>query len=269
MKNFRSALLAAALSLVVAAGSATAAQATTKIRVGASPTPHAEILKVANDVLKPQGYELQIIEYSDYVQPNMALEGKELDANFFQHVPYLEKFISEHKMDLVSAGKVHVEPMGVYSKTITDKNLEANLPNGSKVAIPNDPSNGGRALILLQKAGLITLKDPNNIYATKADIASNPKNLEFVELEAAQLPRSLDDVAIAVINTNYALEAGLDPLKGALYLEDKDSPYANIVAVRKGDENRPEIQKLMKALQSPEVKKFIEDKYKGAILPAF
>lgn len=172
-------------------------------------------------------------------------------------------------MDLVSAGKVHVEPMGVYSKTITDKDLNAALPNGSKVAIPNDPSNGGRALILLQKAGLITLKDPNNIYATKADIASNPKNLEFVELEAAQLPRSLDDVAIAVINTNYALEAGLDPLKGALYLEDKDSPYANIVAVRKGDENRPEIQKLMKALQSPEVKKFIEDKYKGAILPAF
>lgn len=241
----------------------------TVITVGATPVPHAEILEQAKPLLEKEGIELKVVEFTDYVKPNMALNDKELDANFFQHVPYLEKFISEHKMDLVSAGKVHVEPMGVYSKTITDKNLEANLPNGSKVAIPNDPSNGGRALILLQKAGLITLKDPNNIYATKADIASNPKNLEFVELEAAQLPRSLDDVAIAVINTNYALEAGLDPLKGALYLEDKDSPYANIVAVRKGDENRPEIQKLMKALQSPEVKKFIEDKYKGAILPAF
>lgn len=241
----------------------------TVITVGATPVPHAEILEQAKPLLEKEGIELKVVEFTDYVKPNMALNDKELDANFFQHVPYLEKFISEHKMDLVSASKVHVEPMGVYSKTITDKNLEANLPNGSKVAIPNDPSNGGRALILLQKAGLITLKDPNNIYATKADIASNPKNLEFVELEAAQLPRSLDDVAIAVINTNYALEAGLDPLKGALYLEDKDSPYANIVAVRKGDENRPEIQKLMKALQSPEVKKFIEDKYKGAILPAF
>ena len=239
------------------------------ITVGASPVPHGEILEQAKPLLEKEGIELKVVEFTDYVKPNMALNDKELDANFFQHVPYLEKFISEHKMDLVSAGKVHVEPMGVYSKTITDKDLNAALPNGSKVAIPNDPSNGGRALILLQKAGLITLKDPNNIYATKADIASNPKNLEFVELEAAQLPRSLDDVAIAVINTNYALEAGLDPLKGALYLEDKDSPYANIVAVRKGDENRPEIQKLMKALQSPEVKKFIEDKYKGAILPAF
>lgn len=241
----------------------------TVITVGASPVPHGEILEQAKPLLEKEGIELKVVEFTDYVKPNMALNDKELDANFFQHVPYLEKFISEHKMDLVSAGKVHVEPMGVYSKTITDKDLNAALPNGSKVAIPNDPSNGGRALILLQKAGLITLKDPNNIYATKADIASNPKNLEFVELEAAQLPRSLDDVAIAVINTNYALEAGLDPLKSALYLEDKDSPYANIVAVRKGDENRPEIQKLMKALQSPEVKKFIEDKYKGAILPAF
>ena len=228
-----------------------------------------KFLEQAKPLLEKEGIELKVVEFTDYVKPNMALNDKELDANFFQHVPYLEKFISEHKMDLVSAGKVHVEPMGVYSKTITDKDLNAALPNGSKVAIPNDPSNGGRALILLQKAGLITLKDPNNIYATKADIASNPKNLEFVELEAAQLPRSLDDVAIAVINTNYALEAGLDPLKGALYLEDKDSPYANIVAVRKGDENRPEIQKLMKPYNLLKLKNFIEDKYKGAILPAF
>ena len=241
----------------------------TTITVGASPVPHAEILEQVKPLLEKEGIDLKIVEFTDYVKPNLALNDKELDANFFQHLPYLDKFDSEHNLSLQSAGKVHIEPMGIYSKTITDKDLNSVLPNGSKVAIPNDPSNGGRALLLLQKAGLITLKDPNNIYATKADIVSNPKNLEVVELEAAQLPRSLDDVAFAVINTNYALEAGLDPLKGALFLEDKDSPYANIVAIRKGDENRPEIQKLMKALQSPEIKKFIEDKYKGAILPAF
>lgn len=241
----------------------------TTITVGASPVPHAEILEQVKPLLEKEGIDLKIVEFTDYVKPNLALNDKELDANFFQHLPYLDKFDSEHNLSLQSAGKVHIEPMGIYSKTITDKDLNSVLPNGSKVAIPNDPSNGGRALLLLQKAGLITLKDPNNIYATKADIVSNPKNLEVVELEAAQLPRSLDDVAFAVINTNYALEAGLDPLKGALFLEDKDSPYANIVAIRKGDENRPEIQKLMKTLQSPEIKKFIEDKYKGAILPAF
>lgn len=239
------------------------------ITVGASPVPHGEILEQAKPLLEKEGIDLKIIEFTDYVKPNLALNDKELDANFFQHVPYMDKFASEHSMELVSAGKVHIEPMGIYSKTITDKNLDSVLPNGSKIAIPNDPSNSGRALLLLEKAGLITLKDPNNIYATKTDIVNNPKNLEFVELEAAQLPRSLDDVALAVINTNFALEAGLNPVKDALFLEDKDSPYANIVTVRKGDENRPEIQKLMKALQSPEVKKFIEDKYKGAILAAF
>lgn len=239
------------------------------LTVGASPVPHAEILEQVKPVLEKEGIELKITQFTDYVTPNTALAEKELDANFFQHVPYLEKFTAEHNLKLASAGKVHIEPMGIYSKTIKNKDLKTALPQGSKVAVPNDPSNGGRALLLLQKAGLITLKDPNNIYATKADITSNPLNLEIVELEAAQLPRSLDDVAIAVINTNFALEAGLNPVNDALVLEDKDSPYANIVAVRAGDENRPEIQKLMKALQSPEVKKFIEDKYKGAILPAF
>ncbi|WP_298706460.1 MetQ/NlpA family ABC transporter substrate-binding protein [uncultured Veillonella sp.] len=239
------------------------------ITVGASPVPHGEILEQVKPLLEKEGIELKVTEFTDYVTPNIALNDKELDANFFQHVPYLEKFANEHNLKLVSAGKVHVEPMGIYSKTITDKDLKAALPNGSKVAIPNDPTNGARALILLEKAGLITLKDSKDIGATKADITDNPRNLEIVELEAPQLPRSLDDVAIAVINTNYALEAGLNPLKDALFIEDKDSPYANIVAVRAGDENRPEIQKLMKALESPEIKKFIEDKYKGAIIPAF
>ena len=266
MKNFRSALLAAALSLVVAAGSATAAQTTTKIRVGASPTPHAEILKVANDVLKPQGYELQIIEYSDYVQPNMALEGKELDANFFQHEPYLDTFVSERKMNLVSAGKVHIEPMGIYSKKIKSLN---DIPEGAKIAIPNDPSNGGRALALLQSAKLLKLKDGVGVKATVGDIVGNDKKLKIVEIEAALLPRSMDDTDLSVINSNFAMEAKLNPVKDSLFTEPKESPYANIVAVRKGDENRPEIQKLMNALRSPEVKKFIEDKYKGAVVAAF
>ena len=197
MKNFRSALLAAALSLVVAAGSATAAQATTKIRVGASPTPHAEILKVANDVLKPQGYELQIIEYSDYVQPNMALEGKELDANFFQHKPYLDDFNKEKGTKLVSIGTVHYEPFGIYAgKT---KSLGA-LKDGAMVAVPNDTTNEARALLLLQSNGLIKLKDGAGLTATRRDIAENPKKLKIEEIEAAQLVRALPDVDLAVIN---------------------------------------------------------------------
>ena len=249
MKNFRSALLAAALSLVVAAGSATAAQATTKIRVGASPTPHAEILKVANDVLKPQGYELQIIEYSDYVQPNMALEGKELDANFFQHKPYLDDFNKEKGTKLVSIGTVHYEPFGIYAgKT---KSLGA-LKDGAMVAVPNDTTNEARALLLLQSNGLIKLKDGAGLTATRRDIAENPKKLKIEEIEAAQLVRALPDVDLAIINGNYAILGGLK-VADALSAEKADSiaatTYANILAVRAGDENRPELKALIDALK--------------------
>ncbi|KAF1681673.1 MetQ/NlpA family ABC transporter substrate-binding protein [Veillonella sp. R32] len=239
------------------------------LTVGASPVPHAEILEQVKDKLAKEGVYLKIVEFSDYVKPNLALNDKELDANFYQHAPYMKKFEEEHNMKFASAGAVHIEPMGLYSNKIKDKDLQKSIPNGAKVAIPNDPTNTGRALLLLQQAGLITLKDPNNIYSTKIDIASNPKNLDIIELEAAQTPRSLDDVDIAVINANYALGAQLNPLKDALFLDDKNSPYANLIVVRPGDENRPEIQKLIKALQSPEIKKFIEDKYQGSILPAF
>ncbi|WP_251444030.1 MetQ/NlpA family ABC transporter substrate-binding protein [Veillonella intestinalis] len=239
------------------------------LTVGASPVPHAEILEQVKDKLAKEGVELKIIEFSDYIKPNLALNDKELDANFYQHIPYMKKFEEEHNMKFASAGAVHIEPMGLYSNKIKDKDLQKSIPNGAKVAIPNDPTNTGRALLLLQQAGLITLKDPSNIYSTKIDIASNPKNLDIVELEAAQTPRSLDDVDIAVINANYALGAQLNPLKDALFLDDKNSPYANLIAVRPGDENRPEIQKLVKALQSADTKKFIEDKYQGSILPAF
>ena len=276
MKNFKklSILAAAALMAVafLAAGCGSDSQTTASsdknvtVTVGATPVPHAEILNEIKPLLAKEGVDLKVVESTDYVKPNLALNDKELDANFFQHTPYLDKFNSEHGTKLKAIAKIHVEPMGIYSRKIKDLK---ELANGAKVAIPNDPTNGGRALLILQSAGLITLKDGGNITSTVQDVVKNDKNLQFVELEAAQIPRSIDDVDIALINTNFAMEAGLNPLKDALFLEPKDSPYANVLVVRDGDENRPEIQKLVKALQSPEVKKFIEDKYQGAILPSF
>lgn len=236
------------------------------IKVGATAVPHAEILNFVKDKLAKDGVIMKVIEFSDYVKPNLALNDKELDANFFQHKPYLDSFTSEHKLNLVSAGNVHIEPMGVYSKKIKD--IKA-VPNGAKIAIPNDPSNGGRALAILEKAGLLKLKDGVGVKAVVGDIVGNDKKIKIIEIEAALLPRAMDDSDLSVINSNFAMEAKLNPTKDALFQEPKDSPYANIVAIRKGDENRPEIQKLMKALTTPEVKKFIEDKYKGAVVPAF
>ena len=237
------------------------------LKVGATPVPHAEILEEIKADLKNEGINLDIVEFSDYVQPNIALNDKELDANFFQHEPYLNDFIKEHsEMKLANAGGIHIEPMGIYSKKITDLK---DLTDGASIAIPNDPTNGGRALMLIEKAGLLKLKDGVKETATVQDIAENPKNLKFNEVEAAQVPRTLEDVDAAVINTNYAMQINLVPTKDALFMEDSTSPYVNIVAVRTGDESRPEIQALMKALKSDKVKKFIEDKYKGAIVPAF
>lgn len=236
------------------------------LKVGATPVPHAEILNEIKPLLAKDGIDLQIIEFTDYVKPNLSLNDKEIDANFFQHEPYLKKFAADRKLDLVNLVAVHIEPMGVYSKKLKDIK---SIPDGAKVAIPNDPTNGGRALNILAKAGLIKLKDGVGISATVGDIVENPKNLKITEAEAAMLPRTLDDVDLAVINSNFAMEAKLNPTKDALFIEPKDSPYANIVAVRKGDENRKEIQALKKALTSPEVKKFIEEKYKGAVIPAF
>jgi len=237
------------------------------LKVGASPVPHAEILNVVKPILEKEGIELQIIEFADYNQPNLRLADKDLDANYFQHIPYLESFSKDHNLDLTYTAKVHIEPMGVYSNKVKDL---SELKDGSEIAIPNDPTNGGRALLILQQAGLIKIKDGVGITATVYDIAENPKNLKITELEAATLPRVLDDVDAAVINSNYALEAKLVPTKDALVLESpKDNPYVNILAVRKGDENRPEIVKLSNALNSPEVKKFIEEQYQGAVIPAF
>ena len=244
-----------------AASSDTAASSssgeTTVLKVGATAVPHAEILEQVKPILAKEGIDLQIVEFNDYVQPNLALNDGELDANYFQHQPYLDEFKSEHDVKLVSAGGIHIEPMGVYSKKV--KSLD-DLSDGASIAIPNDPTNGGRALILLAKAGVITLKDNNDIKATVQDITANPKNIKFQEVEAAQLPRVLDDVDAAVINTNYAMQANLVPSKDALVMEDSTSPYVNIVAVREGDQDKPAIKKLIEALKSDTVKKFIEEK---------
>lgn len=237
-----------------------------QIKVGASPVPHTELLNLVKDDLKNQGVDLKVIEMSDYVTPNLALSDGELDANFFQHKPYLDKFSAERKLKLSIVGQIHVEPLGLYSAKI--KNLN-DLKKGEVVAIPNDPSNGGRALILLHNNGLITLKDPQNLYATEFDIVKNPKNLKFKAVEAAQLPRVLKDVGAAVINSNYALEAKLNPAKDAILIEGKESPYANIVVVKLGNEENEDIKKLVKALQSEKVKKYIETKYNGSVVPAF
>lgn len=234
------------------------------LKVGCSPVPHADILKVATPLLAKEGVTLKIVEFTDYVQPNMALSDKELDANFFQHKPYLDSFTKERNLKLSSLVAIHIEPMGVYSK----KHKAINLTNGMKVAIPNDPTNGGRALKILADAGFFKLKDGVGVNGTPSDIVENAHRIQVVEMEAAVLPRALEDVDFAVINSNYALGVNLNPTTDALFIESKESPYANIVAIRTGD-NRAELTKLAKALTSPEVKKFIQDKYAGAVLPAF
>ncbi|MDE2413460.1 MAG: MetQ/NlpA family ABC transporter substrate-binding protein [Comamonadaceae bacterium] len=256
------------LSALAIAALAFSAQAADTLRVAATAVPHAEILNFIKPQLKAQGLDLQVKEFSDYVQPNMAVEDKQLDANFFQHQPYLDSFNKDRKTSLVAVpnGKVHVEPFGAYSSKI--KNTK-DLKDGATIAIPNDPSNGGRALILLAKQGLIELKDPKSLTPTPLDVVKNPKKLKFKELEAPLLPRALADVDLALINTNYAIEAKLNPTKDALFIEGADSPYTNIVVARADRANGADIAKLMKALHTPEVKKFIQDKYKGAVVPAF
>ncbi|MFP3043448.1 MetQ/NlpA family ABC transporter substrate-binding protein [Treponema primitia] len=236
------------------------------LTVGATPVPHAELLNLVKDDLAAQGITLKVVEFTDYVTPNTALITGDLDANFFQHIPYLASN-AEWKAALVAAFGVHIEPFGVYSASI--KNI-ADLPEGATIAIPNDPSNGGRALLLLQSKGIITLKADAGITATPQDIATNPKNLKFRELEAALLPRSLTDVDAAAINGNYALEAGLNPAKDALIIEGADSPYVNIVVVKKGNENDARIQALSQALRSTKIKDHITKTWTdGSVVATF
>lgn len=256
MKNI---LILSALALTSLASAGT-------LRVGATPVPHAELLEFVKPALAKQGVNLVIREFTDYVQPNLALADGSIDVNFFQHLPYLQEFQKNRPLGLVAGAKVHVEPIGLYSRRV--KSLRE-VRSGATIALPNDPSNSGRALKLLERAGLIRLKPGVGVQATVRDITANIKRLRFRELEAAQLPRALADVDAAIINTNYALEAGLNPVRDALILEDRRSPYANLLVARPATLKNPDYLKLVRALQSPEVKAFIQKKYGGAVVPAF
>ena len=241
---------------------------TKKIVIGASPSPHADILKVAKKELKKEGYELEIKEYSDYVQPNTALESGDLDANYFQHKPYLDDFNKQKKTHLVSAGTIHYEPFGIYPGT---KSSLDDIADGDTIAVPNDTTNEARALLLLQDNGIITLKDGAGLNATVKDIAENPHNVEIVELEAAQVARVTGETAYVVLNGNYALEAGFSVGKDALAYEKSDSEaaktYVNVIAVKEGNEDSEKIQALVDVLKSDEIKDFINEKYDGAVIP--
>lgn len=238
------------------------------VKIGVSPVPHGDIIKFIQENLAAEaGLNIEIVEFTDYVQPNLALDEGEIDANFFQHAPYLDDFNKEHKLELVSIAAIHIEPLGIYAKKIKDL---SEIKEGAVVGIPNDATNAGRALNLLAANELITLKEGVGYSATVNDIADNPLKLKITELEAAQLVRSLDDTAISVINGNFALEGGLTPSTDALALESgEDNPYANILVVNKGHENDEGIQILKGLLTSDEVKKFIEEKYNGSVIPAF
>jgi D-methionine transport system substrate-binding protein len=254
------------LAALVAATTFSGAVAAEELSVAATPVPHAEILEFVKPQLAEQGVELDVKVFTDYVQPNIQVDQKRMDANFFQHQPYLDEFNDGRGTDLVTVTGVHVEPFGAYSSKI--ESLD-DLKDGAVVAIPNDPTNGGRALLLLQKAGLITLKDESKITATPRDIAENPKNLDFKELEAATLPRILNQVDMALINTNYALEAGLNPTEDALVIEGSDSPYVNILVARPDNKDSDAMKKLAAALNSEDVREFILTNYEGAVVPAF
>ncbi|WP_339109687.1 MetQ/NlpA family ABC transporter substrate-binding protein [Thioclava sp. GXIMD4216] len=249
----------------VLALSAAAAMAE-EIKVGVSPGEHAEIMEEVKKVAEPLGLDIDIVEFSDYVVPNQALADGDIQANSFQHKPYLDNQIKDRGFDLVPVADTITTPMGVYSDKIKDMK---DLADGAKVAIPNDPTNGGRALLLLQDLGLIKLADGTGLVPSTLDVVENPKKLSFLELDAAQLPRSLADTDIAIINTNYAIASGLNPKTDSIAMEKADSPYVNIIVVRKGDEDQPWVKTLIKAYHSDEVKKFIQDSYHGTVLTAW
>lgn len=240
------------------------------VKIGASPAPHAEILEALSQEFLDNGVEVEVVEYTDYIIPNKALDEGSIDANYFQHQPYLTSFNENNGTDLVSIASVHYEPYGIYpGKTAT---IDA-LPDGAEISVPSDPSNEARALQLLQAAGIITLKEGVGLDATALDIVDNPKNIVIREIEAAQLPRSLQDVDMAVINGNYAIDAGLSVGRDAIFAEDKESEaaqtYANVLAVKAGNEDNEALKKVAEVLTSDAAKQYMEDKYDGAVVPAF
>lgn len=239
---------------------------TVTLTVAASPTPHAVILEQCVPILAEQGIDLVINQYSDYVVPNTAVEDGDEDANYFQHLPYLEEFNETRGTHLVSVAGVHIEPMGIYAGKTASLD---ELSDGAVIGIPNDPTNEGRALLLLEAQGLITLDDSSNLSATPNNIVDNPKNLQFEEIEAQTLPSSRPDLDLAVINSNYALGAGLNPTTDALAIESGDSPYVNVLVVKEGNEDNPAIQALVEALHSDTIRDFINEEFDGAVVPAF
>ncbi len=270
-KNLLSVALLSSLVLTTACGGSnannTGSNGSNKLVVGATAVPHAEILNLIKDDLAAEGVELEVKEFSDYTLINAATVDGSINANFFQHTPFLESFNESSKTKLVSVGPVHIEPLGLYSNKITKID---EIKSGDKIAIPNDATNEARALVLLEDNGLIKVNDRTSTTLTPIDIVENPLNLEFIELDAAQLPRTIDEVAASVINTNYALEGGFNPAEDAIVIENgADSPYANILVVTDGKQSEEAIQKLYKAMTSEKVKKFIEENYEGAVIPAF
>jgi D-methionine transport system substrate-binding protein len=236
------------------------------LRIGVTAGPHAQAMEKVREIAARDGLTLRIVEFTDYVQPNAALAAGDLDANSYQHQPFLDAAVRDRRLPLVAVGKTMIFPMGLYSRR--HKTAEA-VPNGARVAIPNDPSNGGRALVLLAKNGLFSLKEGADHSATVADITANPRRIRVVELEAAQLPRALEEVDLAAINTNYAINAGLNPVRDSIAIEDKDSPYANVIVVREQDKGAPWVRRLLAAYQNDEVKKFVETTFQGSVVPAF
>lgn len=255
-------LIIAASLAALFAGSALAET----IKIGVTPAEHAQIMEQVKKVAATKGLDLEILEFSDYVVPNQALADGELQANSFQHQPYLDNQIADRKFDLVSVGTTITTPMGVYSKKV--KSLDE-LKDGATVGIPNDPTNGGRAILVLASKGLVKVNPEAGLKVTPADVTENPKNIQFVELDAAQLPRSLDDTDISVINTNYATAAGLNPKKDSIAIESEKSPYANVIAINAKDKDAPWVKTLVESYHSPEVKSFILEKYNGTVIPSW
>lgn len=237
-----------------------------KVVIGVSPTPHGEIVEGLREEFKDAGLDVEIVTFDDYVQPNLALDDGSLDLNYFQHQPYLDSFIEEHGVELVSIGQVHVEPLALYSDK--HKSIE-DLPEGAEIIIPSDPTNGARALLLLESAGLIELNDPTNLAATEADITSNPKNFVFTAIDPANIARTYTDVDAGVINANFAIDAGLNPTEDGILVEGDESPYANVVVVKSGEENNEAYKKVVEILNSDASRTFIEEKYEGTIKPVF
>jgi D-methionine transport system substrate-binding protein len=260
-------LAAVGTSVTLFAGITASAQAADDtIKIGVTAGPHAQVMEVVKKVAASEGLNIKIIEFSDYIQPNAALVGGDLDANSYQHQPYLDAQVKDRGYKLVSVAQTINFPMGIYSKKIKSLN---DLKDGSRVALPNDPTNGGRAYLLLEKANLIKLRPGSGLKATSLDVIDNPKKLKFVELDAAQIPHSLDDVAIAAINTNFALQAGLSPKKDAIAIDPPNGPYTNVLVVREQDKSKPWVAKLIKAYHSPEVKSYIETQFQGSVVPSW